>query len=241
MIVTYKVYKITNNINSKVYIGATTVSLRRRWLQHVNENKKNTIIKNAIKKYGKENFTIEAIEVLPTIDEMYEREIYWIAFYKSNKIGYNMLDGGNRGPVMIGVNHPKFGKPVSEKTLEMLRRKRGPMSDENKAKISAGNKGKPKPESFKIFASSHFKSLRLRGCYTKESLEKMKRAKTGVPLVKLQCSVICLNNHKVYNSQVEAAKALGVTAGNIPQVINGRYKHTKGFIFQKLSAEHLIF
>ena len=56
------IYKITNNINNKVYIGQTTRDLKIRWYQHCYKTKAKNIcnrIYNAIQKHGKENFEIK--------------------------------------------------------------------------------------------------------------------------------------------------------------------------------------
>lgn len=239
----YQVYKIVNIINGKFYIGATSVGLRRRFLQHCNEKQKNTILKNAIKKYGKINFIIEEIETLETRAEMYEREIYWIGFYRANyrNIGYNISIGGNCGPIMYGENHPNFGKPPHPNTLAACKRKRGPMSQENKDLISAGNKGKKKAEKWKEFMSENNKKL----CANRD----MKAVGKKISATKKSQNrpshrrtlIICLNNNKIYDHYQEAAKHLGVSAGNIPQVVNGIYSHTKGFKFERVTSEHLIF
>lgn len=91
------IYKITNIINNKVYIGQTVNTIKQRWNKHCHSNGCRSLY-NAILKYGKENFNIEIIETLP-IEELDEREIYWINYYKSNnkKFGYNILLGGNLG------------------------------------------------------------------------------------------------------------------------------------------------
>lgn len=98
------IYKIVNKINNKIYIGQTRYSILHRWNQHLyssfsKENRKeyNFLLHKAIRKYGKENFLIEAIE---EIEEEYlnEREKYWIKHYQScilnNGYGYNMTFGG---------------------------------------------------------------------------------------------------------------------------------------------------
>ena len=87
------VYKITNLINGKIYVGQTKFSVEKRFLQHA---KANSIIGAAIRKYGAENFKIEVIEVCKTFLELNEREIFWIE--KLNcKVpnGYNVADGGS--------------------------------------------------------------------------------------------------------------------------------------------------
>ena len=91
------IYKITNKINSKVYIGQTCRDLQTRWREHKSKAncEHNNHLYNAMTKYGVENFVIELIEEVQT-DFLDEKEIYWIAFYDSNnpKIGYNLTIGG---------------------------------------------------------------------------------------------------------------------------------------------------
>lgn len=85
-----------------IYIGKTTQGTHRRWIHHVAEARKDhkeggwsAYLHRAIIKYGRENFSIEVIEEVP-LDQMNEREIYWIEFYHSNdkSIGYNLTYGG---------------------------------------------------------------------------------------------------------------------------------------------------
>ena len=93
-----RIYIIRNTINSKVYIGQTKVSLKLRFQNHLSaaRNGKDYIIGKAIRKYGEENFYIELLEEC-TIEELNEREKYWISYFNStnNKFGYNMSIGGN--------------------------------------------------------------------------------------------------------------------------------------------------
>ena len=98
------IYKITNNINGKVYIGQTIQRPIDRWYRHcqkqcLSKNEENMAIKRAIFKYGKENFTFTVIETITdyTKDVLDEREIYWISFYNSYECGYNCTKGGHSG------------------------------------------------------------------------------------------------------------------------------------------------
>lgn len=90
------IYKITNNINNKIYIGQTNHTLSERLHQHYLDSKKqhrkNRPLYQAINKYGIENFSIELIE---ETNNPLEREIYWIEYYGSFKNGYNATIGGN--------------------------------------------------------------------------------------------------------------------------------------------------
>ena len=60
-------------------------------------------------------------------------------------------------------------------------------------------------------------------------------------LNKRRQTIICMNNHKVYYSNLEAARELNLCDAKIGSVLNGNRAHTKGFKFQKLTEEHLIF
>ena len=86
------IYKITNLINNKVYIGQS-IQLKVRWQQHLTSKKKYILYK-AFKKYGIENFSFEIIEYCPP-EKLNEREKYWISYYHSfigdpECHGYNM-------------------------------------------------------------------------------------------------------------------------------------------------------
>lgn len=95
------IYKATNKINNKIYIGQTTNTLEYRANQHFRETKsnkrKNTYFHNAIHKYGFDNFVFEEIDKANSIDELNEKEAYWIRYYNSTdkSIGYNLDSGGS--------------------------------------------------------------------------------------------------------------------------------------------------
>lgn len=92
------IYKITNKINGKVYIGQTVVDLSARWRQHVRA-KDNAKIHRAIRKYGASVFTVEPIDVACSIEELNQKEKFWIQKFDSIKQGYNMTEGGRSGAV----------------------------------------------------------------------------------------------------------------------------------------------
>jgi group I intron endonuclease len=85
------VYKITNLINGKVYIGQTIQSLKKRWRDHCHPNSDCSKLARAIQKYGKENFTIEEIENCSDMDSLNKAEEYWIKEHNSIENGYNIL------------------------------------------------------------------------------------------------------------------------------------------------------
>lgn len=94
------IYIITNSINEKVYIGQTIQSLQSRWQGHCrkacSKQETNMQIKRAIYKYGKENFIIEELERC-NLEDLNDREIYYISLYNSYESGYNTTKGGTSG------------------------------------------------------------------------------------------------------------------------------------------------
>ena len=96
------IYKITNNINGKIYIGQTIETLYKRWNRHCSDSNKNTMaITRAIKKYGKENFSIQKICDCSDQNQLDNSEKYYISFFNSRlPNGYNILEGGNGGSLL---------------------------------------------------------------------------------------------------------------------------------------------
>jgi group I intron endonuclease len=113
------IYKITNNLSDKIYVGQTSLSLSKRLKKHIassNEKKnQNIVLYRAFKKYGIANFVISEIEEV-SLENLSEREQYWIS--KLDTVvpnGYNILSGGNS---MFGTNNPFYGKIHSEETKQ---------------------------------------------------------------------------------------------------------------------------
>ena len=94
------IYKITNKINGKSYIGQTIQNVKERFYQHCatkcSQAILNMVIHKAINKYGKSNFTIEVIEEVESTN-LNDRERYWIRYYDSYNNGYNSTEGGQDG------------------------------------------------------------------------------------------------------------------------------------------------
>jgi group I intron endonuclease len=97
------IYKITNKINNKIYIGYDSgkVSNNARWLDHLKFYKTNKIkvLYFAMRKHGIDNFSYEVVEEVDTIKDLINKEIYYINFLQSYQkdIGYNRTLGGDGG------------------------------------------------------------------------------------------------------------------------------------------------
>lgn len=132
----YDVYKITNKINNKVYIGITSKGLSARWKEHLWSAEHNCPFKlyNALRKYGKDNFTIELIDYGNSWDELTKKEKFYIAQYRSNEdeFGYNLTEGGDG----------TIGRIVSDETREKIRQKAigREVGEETRKKLSEAGK-----------------------------------------------------------------------------------------------------
>lgn len=109
------IYKITNQINNKVYIGLTTCSLKYRWAKHITESKNINNTKHlykSMRKYGIENFTIEEIDSTNDFKELGRLERYYIQQYNSTNpnLGYNLTHGGE--------SNQYDGNPSAKVTVE---------------------------------------------------------------------------------------------------------------------------
>lgn len=94
------IYKITNIINNKIYIGQTHIKNPiKRWADHFNDayvNHHDYFLYRALRKSGIENFTFQIIEKDIPIKDLNEREMFFIKLFNSNdsEFGYNLTKGG---------------------------------------------------------------------------------------------------------------------------------------------------
>ena len=92
------IYKITNLINGKAYIGKTLLTIEERWKEHCRDARKERCEKrplySAMNKYGFENFKVEQIEECDD-NTVNEQEVYWIEHFGTFKDGYNATIGGD--------------------------------------------------------------------------------------------------------------------------------------------------
>lgn len=118
------IYKITNLINGKSYIGQSN-NIIRRFSEHKNKGARaDTPIDLAISKIGKDNFHYEVIEET-TVENLNKKETYWILFYQTHKNGYNCSVGGDNQSV--GINNGRSimtEKDIVEIRLAYAARKR---------------------------------------------------------------------------------------------------------------------
>lgn len=158
------IYKVTNKLSGKIYIGQTTKSLEERWKKHCYANGCSVFYK-AIKKHGKNAFTVEEIGKYGNIKDLNNAEEYYIDWFNCLvPNGYNLKSGGNNktyseeskkrmSESQSGEKNSRYGKIVSEETRKkMSEAKKGEKhwmfgkhhSEESRKKMSKAHKGVPK-------------------------------------------------------------------------------------------------
>ena len=140
------IYKITNKINNKIYIGKTKGSIENRLNGHFRaskNNKFNRYFYNAINKYGEENFSIQIIEECDN-SLLNNREKYWIDKLNSydKNIGYNSTLGGDGGDTYTYQTEERKIEISNKKSKSLKGKSLGTKrSEEQRRKISEGHLG----------------------------------------------------------------------------------------------------
>lgn len=176
----YLVYKHTNIINNKVYIGQTSKSLKERSGNNGRHYSHSTYFYSAICKYGWENFVHEILEDNLTLKEAIEKERYYIKLYRSNETnyGYNLTSGGEKQKEYSKISKQKMS----------LAKKGKPLSLEHRKNISRAIMGEHNPN------------------YGKTCSEEIKQKIRD----KKSKAIQCIETGVVYKNKAEAAEAVGL-------------------------------
>ena len=138
------IYKITNIINNKIYIGKTKETIDSRYKRHIYDiehHKTKSLLYDAMKKYGIDSFKVEQIDVATDQDELNKKEIYWISFYNStdHEKGYNLTTGGEVKKEMSLESRKRMSESHKNKPSNRLGKHH---TEETKKKISEAMTGK---------------------------------------------------------------------------------------------------
>ena len=241
------IYKITNKINGKVYIGQTTSSFDLRYRGDLHKYTHNIHLKRAIEKYGIENFLIEKeFKVAYSKDELDNLEKEYIIKFDCINNGYNLREGGSNGKFSEesklkmsesrkGEKSYWYGRKHTEKTKKILSEintgSNHPFygkhhSYESKIKISKSTRGKKNH-----FYGKHHSDE------TKKILSEKHKGKTISEETRLKMSkasnrkkkVIILDDNKnilnVYNSIQECSNEINIPCKNISYYCNVKTKN----------------
>ncbi len=151
------IYRITNLVTNKNYVGCTIQPPMRRWKSHINEalaGKTQMLLHKSIRKHGEDNFVFEVLEEA-TRDILYEREKFWIAKLSTvQPDGYNIHSGGRGGSLNASPElRAKFSAAKKgRKTWNAGLTKSDPRVAKNCVAISKALKGR-------VFTEEHKRKL----------------------------------------------------------------------------------
>lgn len=221
----YKIYKYTNLINNKIYIGQTRKSLEERAINGSNY-KGSTYFYNAIKQYGWENFKGEVLEEVDSVEMANKREKFYINLYNStNKdIGYNITSVGwncemaeetkniisekAKERYKDKTKNPMYGKKHSEESLEkMSLKKQGINNPMYGVKMSEESKEK------------RAKTIKENNIYLGHEWTDEERKRVSKRMQKQadkwRKKILCIEDNLIFNSITDAAKYYGVSVSTL--------------------------
>ena len=243
------IYKITNTVNGKVYIGQAQ-DIEERWKQHNREFlKEDSVIYLAMRKYGIENFSFEVLEECKK-EELNEKEIYYIEKFNSyihaeNSNGYNMTIGGG------GIR----GHKHTEETKRKMRETRKG-TNKRESNPMYGRTGKEHPSSRAVICENiRFECIKDCAIHYEENARNMRRWLDGtrrIPQKYIElglhyegevgvyevvtkpskCKIICENI--IFESAIKCGKYYGKTSTTILNWIRGKTKMPQEFVDKKL-------
>ena len=197
----YCVYMHVNKTNGKVYVGLTGVEPEERWRDGKGYHN-GTYFRNAIDKYGFDNFEHNIIKDGLTKDEESYWEKYYISLYNSTdrQYGYNMSSGGEHG-----------GHPQTEETRKKISEnghrqgmKGKKHSDETKRKMSESRTGRE---------------------FSDESKDKLRKS----ALKNIGRLFLCVELNQIFDNLNEAHNATTCPKGAIVLCCQGRQVQSKGY------------
>lgn len=203
------IYKITNTINNKCYIGQTLNDVKERWRQHRKKSTNCRYLKHAFIKYGFDKFKFELICIC--FDEDLDR--YEIEYIKKFNClvpnGYNLKSGGLGGGRHNQETKDKIGKALKNMYLNgYIQPNKGiKLSKEHRNKLSIAHMGRK---------------------LSKEHLENMKDV-GNKKVLQFNLTEKLLN---VYKSGKQAAEKNNTTKAGISMICNGKRIQLKGFKYK---------
>lgn len=152
------VYKCTNKINGKCYIGQTTKSLDHRIKRHFKVSKFTKYhFHKALNKYGQDSFKWEVIGRCFSREELNKMEIYYIEYFDTYKYGYNSTKGGEGN---ISKCSDKTKEKISNTLKEWNKYNENPLkgkkhTEESRRNMSLAQKGKHVGKNNHFYGKTH--------------------------------------------------------------------------------------
>ena len=234
------IYKVTNSINNKIYIGQTVKSLSERRSGHyykARHENLNTHFLNALIKYPEEVFIWEEIDEAKSREELDSKEIYWINYYNSIENGYNTRSGGETrkeddkfaeacgsSPFLLYTNKGEYvGEFINKRDVE---RKYG-INHSDITQMIKNNKG----------SSGGYIAIDKKN-FSQEILEERTQAaakkKEQMSQKYIAIDVKTSQQYGPFNTIKEMGEALGVNPASlkVSNVVKGKQKTSCGYTFK---------
>jgi len=252
-------YKLTNVLDGKAYIGQTTREVDVRVNEHLNHSGKQCrYLKAAIEKYGKEYFVPEVLDTADSKDELDLKEIAYIEFYKSDNrdYGYNLTKGGSKITQFSKNHNNGWGENRKERAKKMRAMFKGIAPPESSIRRSKEVNSEPTINltTGEVFASaremakhynlsySHTVRLLMGDMKSKngeifryQDYEKQKRANTRATFLSMpderKREVVCTDTNEKFNSIAEASEKLEISRTAISNNLSGLSKRAGGLKF----------
>lgn len=219
---TYYIYKVTNTVNGKIYIGKTSQFKERKWQHERCYEKEDCRFHRAIKYYGKEKFNWEIIDQTESLEKAYELEKKYIKQYNSyNPNGYNMTKGGAGGSMWNA-------RPVVCLNIEGEFVKRYDSAGETKIDGFTATDVLLVCKGINHICKGHM--FMFEDEYEKFGARKYQPQRTKETTPVIQCDLDG-NFIKEFPSVTKAAEETGTCRTTISGAITGNYKSANGFIF----------
>lgn len=226
------IYKITNVVNGKFYIGSSN-NLKKRKREHFwsldKGNHVNAHLQRAYDKYGKDSFEFDVLEFLNNDENLLEIEQFYIDTTDccNLSVGYNINEYAVGGGLK-GENNPNFGKKMSEEQKEKIRKTLlgHHVSETTKKLMSANRKGKMVGKDNHNFGKPRTKEQKERHSEMLKGRflgDKNPAARKVVQLSKDGEFI------KIHNTLKDGATEIGALSPNIVKCCKGIYNTTGGY------------
>ena len=250
-------YVIVNKINLKLYFGSHSWEGTGVDKNYYGSG---TAIKRAVRKYGKDNFIVYPIKFYNSVEECRKAEEELLTKYDiaNNQYCYNIKNGavgwtsedmkGKNNPMYgkTGENHPFYGKHHTEETRkkmsQALKGENNPWygkhhTEETRNKLALANIGEKHP----FYGRTHTEETKKKmsqartgeknpmygKTHSESTRNKMSQAHGGKPFVAIKDGKV-----KIFTSQRECSRVLGIHNGNINKCLKGKQKQTGGYSFK---------
>jgi len=222
------IYKITNIINNKCYIGETKKNNPLlRWNEHKRQIKKEIgcpALQEAVKKYGINNFTFKIL-IICFDEDRFHYEIEYIKKYNSmSPNGYNLTKGGEGGGFLGKKHTHKSITNISKTSIDKYKN-----NPELRKEISIKNKI--------LMNNLEIKNKIKNSVLNSDRCKKLKALMLPFKELKVKVAQYSMNHELInyYDSIKQAELQTGINRKNISKMINGKINSSGGFIWKRIS------